>query len=116
MSLALCLGGVEARALEHDVYADLAPRKVLCVLFGIDLDGLAADGDGAGFVIGGHGVCMLVSALCGVILEKMREHLGAGQVVDRDDLIPVCAEHLTERKAADPAEAIDCNSYICHNT
>jgi len=52
-----------------------------------------------------------VGTLRGIILEQVCEHSGVGQVVDSDDLIPFCAEHLTERETTDTAEAIDGNFY-----
>ena len=41
----------------------------------------------------------------------MSKHLRAGQVVDRNDVIALGAEHLTERKAANAAKTIDCYFY-----
>jgi hypothetical protein len=43
VSLSLCLGGVEAGALEDDVDAELAPRQVVGVSLLVDLDGLAVN-------------------------------------------------------------------------
>ena len=114
VSLRLRLGGVEAGALEHDIHADLLPGKIRGVLLGVDLDLLAVDDDGAlfGFDLVGESV----SALRAVVLEKMGEHLGIGQVVDGDDFIARRTEHLPERKTADPTETVDSNSDIfCHN-
>ena len=50
-----------------------------------------------------------VAALGGVILQQMREHLGAGQVVDGDDFVALSAEHLTESETTDAAESINSN-------
>ena len=109
MSGSLFLGGVEAGAFENDIDFKLLPGAVVCVLFGIDLYGLAVDGDGAGFVIGGYFV--VVSALSGVVFEKVSKHFRAGEVVDGNDLITLCAEHLSECKATDTAEAVNSNFY-----
>ena len=46
MSHALLFAGVEAGALQNNVNADLAPRAILSVLNGVDLDLLAIDDDG----------------------------------------------------------------------
>jgi hypothetical protein len=52
-----------------------------------------------------------VAFLRGVIFEKMSEHRRAGEVVYSDNRVTLSAEHLTERKASDPAETVNCNSY-----
>ena len=127
VSLRLRLAGVEAGALEHDVDLELLPREVGSLGHSVDGDLLAVDGDAAG---GDDGLAVLshdgvlvghlvthrdVVALHGVVLEKMSEHLGAGEVVDSDDFVTFGAEHLSERKSADAAEAVDSYSDICHN-
>ena len=115
MRLRLCLGRVEARAFEHDVYADFAPGKVRRVFFGIDFNRLAADGDGTRLVVRRNGVRVFVSALRGIVFQQVRQHLGAGEVVDRNDFVTLCAEHLTESKAPDASESVDRYSYVCHD-
>ena len=50
-----------------------------------------------------------VSALSGVVLQQVSQHLGGGQVVDGDDLEALSAEHLTESQTADTTETIDSN-------
>lgn len=57
-----------------------------------------------------------IVALRRIVLEKMSEHLGRGQVVDSDDLIAGSAEHLTESQSADTTEAVDSylNVFGCH--
>ena len=62
-----------------------------------------------------HGVGLLIAALGGIVLEQMRQHLGVGQVVDRDDFIAGSPEHLPESQTADAAEAVDCY-FHCHNS
>ena len=42
----LLFAGVEAGALQNNVNADLAPRAILSVLNGVDIDLLAIDDDG----------------------------------------------------------------------
>ena len=39
----------------------------------------------------------------------MRQHLGGSQVVDGDNLVALCAKHLTERQTADTSKTIDRN-------
>ena len=112
----LFLGAVEAGALQHDIHAQLAPRSIRRVLFGIDLDFLAVHDDG---IFGRfHGVQVFtdlaaVGTLSGVILEQVSQHRGRGQVVNRDHLVALSAEHLTERQTANTAKAIDSN-FHCH--
>ena len=112
--LRLRLGGIEARALQNDVDVEFLPGKVHRVFFLIDLNGLAVNGDGALFIVRAHGIRKSISALRGIVLEKVRKHLGAGEVVDRDDLISLRIEHLAESKTADASESVDRNFYVCH--
>ena len=58
---------------------------------------------------------MIVTALRGVILQKMREHLRARKIVDRDNLIPLGRKHLTKRQTTDTSKPVDCYFY-CHKT
>ena len=108
----LFLGAVEAGALQHHIHVQGAPGAVGSVLLSVDLDFLAVHDDG---VLGGlHGVEILadtaaVGALRGVVLQQVGQHGGRGQVVDGDDFVALSAEHLTESKTADTAEAIDSN-------
>ncbi len=116
--LCLVFGAVEACALKHNVYADFAPGKLSCVCNCINFQGFAVYSDGACFIVRGNRVCAFadfaaVTALCGVILQKMCQHGGLGKVVDCDDIIAFCAEHLSECETADTAETIDCN-FNCH--
>ena len=116
MSHGLFLGGVETGALEHDVNTQLAPGALFGILDGVDGDLFAVNDDG---ILGRFdGVLVLaddaaVALLGGVILEQVRQHGGAGQVVDRDDFVALGTEHLTESKTADPSETINCN-FHCH--
>ena len=119
MRLRLCLRGVEARALENNVNADLAPRKVLRVLLRVDLQRLAVDRDGVRLVVSLNGVqafadLAAVAALSGIVLQKMCEHGGLRKIVDRNNLITLSAEHLSERQTANAAKTIDCN-FNCHD-
>ena len=110
VSLSLCLAGVEAGALQNNIDLQLTPRKILCILLLVDLDLLAVDNDG---MIGRLNSALIMTMSC-IILKKISKHLRAGQIVDCDNIITRCLEHLTECKASNTAKAIDCNSY-CHN-
>ena len=112
VSHALLFAGVEAGALQNNVNADLAPRAILSVLNGIDLDLLAIDDDG---ILGSFdGVLVLTDlaqerALSGVVLEQVSQHLGAGQVIDGNNFVALSLKHLTESQTADTAKTIDSN-------
>ena len=108
----LFLLGVEAGALQHNVYIQLAPGAVGGVLFGVDLDLGAVHDDG--ILSGGYSVLVLadlaaVGTLSGVVLEQMGQHRGAGQVVDGDNLVALSAEHLAESKTTNAAKTVDSN-------
>ena len=60
--------------------------------------------------IGGMAVCDDTQAIVGA-LEQVSKHLGAGQVVDSDNLIALCAEHLAECETTDTAKAVNSNFY-----
>ena len=112
MGHALLLGAVETGALQNDVNAQLAPGAVLGVLDGVDLDLLAVHDDG---ILGGIDSVLVLTdfaqerALRSVVLQQVSQHLGAGQVVDGNDLVAGSLEHLTERQTADTTKTIDCN-------
>ena len=113
MSLCLCLAGIEAGALQHNVNAQLAPGQISSVRHLVDDDLLAVDNDVVVFAFALmeiNGVALRnVVALRGVVLQQMREHLGGSQVVDGDNLVAFSAEHLTECQTADTAKTIDRN-------
>jgi hypothetical protein len=114
VSLALVLRAVETGALKNNVYADLAPRKLGSVSLSIDLKGLAVYGNGVSLIVSLYGVKILtylaaVTALSGIILEKVGEHGRLGKVVDSNDLITLSAKHLSERKTTDTAKTINSN-------
>jgi hypothetical protein len=52
-----------------------------------------------------------VVTLSGIILEKVSEHRGAGEVVDSNYFVAFCAEHLTECETTDTAESVNSNFY-----
>ena len=106
--------GVEAGAFENNVNTDFAPGKVFCVFHCIDGDFFAVYNNV--IVAGFNGVfCFTdfaaIAALSGIILQKMSKHFGIGQIVDGNNLIAFCAEHLSERKTTDSAETVNSNFY-----
>ena len=114
VSHGLFLGSIETGAFENDVNIELTPGAVCCILFSIDSDFLTVNDDG---IFGSfNGVLVFadtteVRTLSGIILEKMSEHCGAGEIVDSDDFIAFSAEHLAESETTDAAETINCNFY-----
>jgi len=112
VSHGLLLGGVEAGALKNDVNIKLAPRAVVGILFGVDLDLFAVNDDG---IIGSfNGVFALTDVteertLGSVVLQKVSKHFGAGEVVDSDNFITLSVKHLTESKTTDAAETVNSN-------
>ena len=52
-----------------------------------------------------------VGTLSGIVFKKMREHLGAGKIVDCDYLVAFRVKHLTESKTADTTETVNGNFY-----
>ena len=82
VSLGLLLVGEEARALEHDVDAEIPPRELTGLLLGDDLDRLAGDLDRALFRRGAR----LGAAVDGVVVVEVCEGLRVREVVDRDDV------------------------------
>ena len=114
MSLALRLGAVEACALEHYVDTELAPGQLSSVGLRIDGDFLAVNDDGVLACLNSVEILTdgaAVTLLSGVVLEQVSEHGGSGKIVDRYYLVTLSAEHLSERKTTNAAEAVDCNFY-----
>ena len=125
MSLSLSLGAVEACALEHNVYIESLPGKVLSLGHSIDSDFLAVYRDRTGSnnglaVFSKNGllrrncVCIFadfaaVAALSCIIFEKMSKHSGACKVVDGNNFITLCTEHLSESETTDSAETVNSN-------
>ena len=76
-----------------------SPRAILSILNCVDGDLLAVDDDV--ILASLNGVLVLADlaqerALCGVVLQQVSQHSGAGQIVDGDDFVTVSLEHLTE--------------------
>ena len=129
MSLSFSLAGIEACALENYVDTQFAPRQLSCVRLSVDSDLLAVNGDRAGSnnslavlsknsVLVSYSVLTLTklageTALSGIVLQQVSQHLRAGQVVDCNNLITLSLKHLTESQTTNTAKAVNC--YFCHN-
>ena len=110
MLLSLFLGGVEARALENDIYIMLAPGNISCIALTIACNLLSVY-DEMVFV---SACLILVHALRRIIFQKMRKKLRFCRVINGNNLIPRFIKHVTERQASDASESVDCYFY-CHN-
>ena len=82
-------------------------QKISSILFSIDFDGLAANGDAV--LTCAYSACMLVSTLSGIILQKMSEHGRRSQVINRDHFITLSTKHLTECQTANTTKTINSN-------
>ena len=70
VSLGFCLRGVEAGALQNNVYLQLSPGKICGVSLFVNFDGLAVNRDGACFLIRGNSVSQSVLALRRIIFYE----------------------------------------------
>ena len=118
MSLGLLLRCIETCALENYVNTELTPRAIYSVLLSVDLQCLTVYCDCVSFVVSRNCVLVLtdnaaVTTLSCIVLQKMSEHGRLCQIVDSNNLITLCAKHLTESKTADTTKTIDCN-FNCH--
>ena len=99
--------GEEAGGLDDDVNAELAPGQVGGIALGENLDDVAVDNNVAVLDLNGF----LQAAADGVVLEQVGQRLGAGEVVDCNDLeVRALCECCAEVVAADAAEAVDTNT------
>ena len=130
MSHRLFFRAVEARAFKNYVYVKFTPGKILSLGHSVYGDFFTVDGDRTGnfnglsvffengfFVRNGVKVfaySAAISALSGVVLQKVCQHFGAGKIVYSDYFVAFSAEHLSERKTTDTAETVNRNSNICH--
>nr|DAI72248.1 MAG TPA: hypothetical protein [Bacteriophage sp.] len=110
VSLSLCLGGIEAGTFQNHIDSQLAPGQLSSVGLGINRDLFTINGNGAvtpvNIVTLGN-----IIALRGIVLQQVSQHLGCGQIIDGDDFITVCSEHLPECETTDTTKTIDCNFY-----
>ena len=114
VSLCLSLRGVETSAFQNNVNTNLAPRQLCSVSLCIDLQSLTVNSDSTSFVISRNSVLVLtdlacITALCGIILQQVSQHRRLSQIVDCNDLITICAEHLAECETTDTAKTINSN-------
>ena len=92
------VGSVRTLALVDDDLLAVHHNVVVLALTVMSLNGVLVLADHAG-----------IALLGGVVLEQVSQHGGAGQIVDRDNLVALSVEHLTEGQAANTAKAIDSN-------
>ena len=129
MSLSFSFAGVETGALENYVDTELTPRKLSCIRLSVDSDLLAVNSDRTrsnnrltilceNSILESYSVLALTELACettlsGVVLQKVSQHLRAGQVVDCNYLITLSFEHLAESQTTNTAKAVNC--YFCHS-
>ena len=113
MSLRFSLGSIEASALQNNVDVKSFPRKVMSICLFVDLDLGSVYDDG--MICAGYKISLRVTSLRRIILQKISQHVRAGQIVDSDNLKAFCLEHLTECKTSDTTKTVNCNFY-CHNS
>ena len=107
MSLGLLAIGEEARGLNDNLNAELAPGQIGGVTLCEHLDVLAVDDDA--LVIVGH--LTLEATRDRVVLQQVSKGLVVGQVVNGDDLdVRALLESGAEEVTADAAEAVDANA------
>src|SRR5437667_521428 len=97
--------GEEAGGFDDDMRAYGSPIDFVGILGLENLEALAFDGDG---VIGMRHL-VVQNAEDGVVLQKVRESLRVGDVVDGDELDVLIVERSTHNVATDAAEAVDAN-------
>ena len=115
----LLLRCVEASALENDVNVELTPRKLSSVRLSVDSNLLTINDDRVISCLNSVlALAVLASetTLCGVILQKVSQHLRRCEVVDCNYLVTLCLKHLTECETADTTETINSYFNICHFT
>ena len=103
--------GEEPGRLEHDVDAELAPRKRGRVALGqhLDLDVAGADRAVADLDL------LAERPERRVVVQQMRHGLRVAEVVRRDDLeVAAALQMRTEEVAADPAESVDAHPNLRH--
>jgi len=90
---------------EYQIDAQIFPREFGGILLREDFNGVAVDHDGVSF---GRDIAV-VPAMDRVVLEKMGQRRGIGDVVHRHE-VDVLGAHLLSRPhhvTPDPAEAVD---------
>ena len=110
VSLSLSLGGVETGTFQNNIDTQLAPGQLSGVDLGINRDFFTINGNGAVTPVDIVSLGNII-ALRGIVLQQVSQHLGCGEVIDSDDFITVCSEHLPECETTDTTKTIDCNFY-----
>ena len=102
--------GEQAGRLEHDVDAEVLPRKLRRVAERHHLEDIAVDGNAVAL----HFDLRLQVAEHRVVLQQVRERGGVGQVVHRDEIDVLVAERRPHDVAADAPEPVDADLH-CHS-
>ena len=113
---------IETGAFENYVDFVLFPRNVFSVFFGVDVDLFAVyDNCALGLFVAcafvdfvRNAVRVFISALRGIVFEKVREHFRVGKVVDSHYFVALSVEHLSESETTDTTESVNTNSDFCH--
>src|ERR1019366_5942755 len=94
---------------DHEVDAEVPPRQFGRVFFREHLDAVAIDVE----PIPRYAQCAGEMSVHGIVLEKVRQRRGAGQVVDGNEFDIVVAQHLrgAQDVPPDPAEPVDTYPY-----
>jgi hypothetical protein len=111
MGFCLLRVGEEAGGFDDDLGADGGPVELGGVALGEDLDLLAVDGNAVGAV----GDLVREVAEDGVVLEKVGEGGGGGEVVYGYEFDVWVADCAAEDVASDAAEAVNAYLYCCHD-
>ena len=99
--------GENAGGFDDDFGTDRGPIEFGGILHFENAEGFPVHGDGV--VTGGDVVRQIAEN--GIVFQQMRERLGIGDVVHRDDLNRGIAERRAINIAADPAEPVDTHFY-----
>ena len=104
------LAGLEdARGLNDDFHAQLAPGKVVGVALGKNLHGITVGHE----ALFGDLNRVEGTSMNGIVLEQMRHRGDVAQVVHGDNLDRGIFHHRAERQASDATETVD--AYLdCH--
>ncbi len=103
MQRRLVARGEQAGRFDHDVDLEFLPRQLGRIALREHAEGVAVEHDLIALGLD----LMLERAVHRVMLEQMREGLGVGDVVDRDDLDLFLVQHRPKSHPADSAETVD---------
>ena len=111
VSLGLFRVGKETGGFDHDLGAYAGPIELGRIALSENFDLLAVDGDEVGAV----GDLLLEIAEDGVVLEKVGQGGGGGEVVDGDEFDVWVADRGAKHVASNAAEAVDAYLDCCHD-